>query len=101
MIRCAVFDVLFNRFSFEMGSEAIRDCSRPGAVDEAVAHWAGLIERPADATVEAVRAECKETGAWEESELEDDAVNWERIVWIGAANVKEECASAVKEMRLL
>lgn len=39
---------------------------------------------------EAIRAELKEYGAWDQNELADDVQNRARIVWIAAGNICEE-----------
>jgi hypothetical protein len=77
-------------FVVAMPAAAVRECSAPGRRDEAVARWAREIERPRECTPAALRAELRETGAWEEDELRDDAQNWERIIWIAACNIKED-----------
>jgi hypothetical protein len=80
----------FNRFTFEFPTEAIEECSHSGRCDDDVEHWAEEIERPEELTPELLRAELAEYGAWDESELEDDAQNWRRIVWIAAGDLKDE-----------
>jgi hypothetical protein len=84
----------FNRFCLELPAEAVTDCSHSGACDSDVAHWAPKIERPADCTPEALRAELREYGAWDSEELADDAANWERIVWLAAGNIRDELVMA-------
>ena len=83
-------EAYFNRFTIEMPQEAAEACSHQGACDEDVAWWAPRITRPAEATPKRLRAELNEYGAWEDDELADDDVNWLRIVWIAAGNIKEE-----------
>lgn len=80
----------FERFVIDLPDEAVRECSRSGAVDAEVTYWAARIERPAECSPDALRAELREHGAWDDSELSDDAANWERIVWIAACNAAEE-----------
>lgn len=80
----------FNRFEFQMPAEAVSDCSHQGSCDEDVAHWQSRIARPAAITPEALRAELKEYGAWDEPELADDDANWRRIIWIAAGNIQDE-----------
>ncbi len=79
----------FDRFTLELPIEAVTDCSHSGRCDEDVEHWAPKITRPAECTREALAAELKEFGAWDASELENDVINWQRIVWIAAGNIKE------------
>lgn len=80
----------FERFDLDLPADAVAECSRPGAVDAEVTYWAARIERPAECSPEALRAELREHGAWDDSELSDDAANWERVVWIAACNAAEE-----------
>jgi hypothetical protein len=80
----------FNRFSLDLPSEAVTDCSHQGACDDDVEHWAAKIQRPSDITPEALRSELKEYGAWDSTELSDDDANWKRLIWIAAGNIKEE-----------
>lgn len=47
-----------------------------------------LAKIPADK----IRAELKEYGAWDETELADDEANRLRIVWIAAGNISEDHA---------
>ena len=80
----------FNRFSISMPQAAVDACSHSGACDSDVAHWQDKIQRPADATPQALAAELKEYGAWTETELKNDAANWQRIIWIAAGNIKDD-----------
>jgi hypothetical protein len=84
----------FNRFSLDLPDEAVADCSHSGACDEDVKFWQSRIPRPAEITPEKLAAELKEYGAWDDEELADDAVNWNRIVWLAAGNIKEEQSQA-------
>lgn len=72
-----------------MLGQAVIDCSHPGDCDSDVEHWAPLVARPEDATKEKIREELKECGAWDKDELDNDEVNWQRIVWIAAGNICE------------
>ncbi len=87
----------FERFALEMPSEAVADCSHQGQCDDDVAHWARLITRPADITPETLRAELKEYGAWDATELDDDQQNWHRIIWIAAGNLNEDMRNSFDE----
>jgi hypothetical protein len=69
--------------------QAILDCSHSGRCDEDVSHWGPKIERypfgenhHMAPTPERLRQELKEYGAWNAEELQDDAANWERFIWI-------------------
>ena len=80
----------FERFEFVMPQAAVDEIATPGPSDEAVEYWATKIRRPHTVTPEALREELEDYGAWEDFELEDDEINWERIIWIGACDIKEE-----------
>lgn len=41
---------------------------------------------------EKIRAELKEYGAWDETELADHEENKRRVVWLAAGNITEESA---------
>ncbi len=41
-------------------------------------------------TPDAIRKELAEQGAWDVSELADDAANMARLVWIAAGNISDE-----------
>jgi hypothetical protein len=84
----------FNRFELQMPVDAVEACSHSGPCDADVAYWESRIERPASITPEKLAAELKEYGAWDDEELADDAVNWNRIVWLAAGNIKEEQSQA-------
>lgn len=80
----------FERFSITLPLEAVEDMSGPGQADEAVEYWSRQIIRPRQMTKDALRAELKEYGAWDAEQLDDDAQNWQRILWIAAGNIREE-----------
>ncbi len=80
----------FERFTLDMPIEAVADCSHIGACDADVERWALKITRPEQITPETLRAELKEYGAWDSDELNDDAANWQRLIWIAAGNIKDE-----------
>lgn len=75
------------RFELQIPGEAIEDIFQPGPADETVEYWAKKIERPARATAKALRDSLREYGAWDESELADDAANWHRVVWSAACDL--------------
>jgi len=79
----------FNRFEFEMPEEAVRDCHHQGQCDEDVAYWQGKIDLTHISDAD-LKAELKEYGAWEGTELNNRKVNEERIIWIAAGNIQEE-----------
>lgn len=90
-----ILQAIFNRFTIYMPREAMEDCSHSGSCDSDVSHWAPILQKldqNKEISPEDIRAELKEYGAWEVSELEDDSTNWDRIVWCAACNLKEEKA---------
>jgi hypothetical protein len=80
----------FDRFALTLPTDAISECSHAGDCSADVESWASEIDRPAECTPDALRAELREYGAWDDAQLSDDDANWERIVWIAAGNLKEE-----------
>lgn len=80
----------FNRFELLLSDDCVRDCSHAGAVDEDVAWWVTQVFRPLECTPAALAEELEECGAWDDEELDDDAANWRRIIWIAACNIREE-----------
>jgi hypothetical protein len=83
----------FNRFDIAMPIDAVSECSHQGDCGPDVEEWAKKIERPEECTVDALREELREYGAWDDEQLSDDAANWERIVWIAAGDIQERsCA---------
>ena len=88
----------FNRFQIGMTPEAASDCSHQGKCDDDVKAWAGKIHRTSEVTPEALRAELKEYGAWDDEELSDDSNNWERIIWLAAGNIQEDAREREREI---
>ena len=78
----------FNHFELAMPKEAVADCYHQGQCDEDVAFWATKIPRPESITPELLRTELKEY--WDENELADDDANWNRIIWLAAAQIQDE-----------
>jgi hypothetical protein len=78
------------RFTLDLPDQAILDCAHSGPCDEDVNYWAPRINRPEAITAEVLRAELKECGAWDTEELTDDSVNWERLIWLAAGQIKDE-----------
>jgi len=86
------------RFEIGLTQEQADDMSRPGEdASDACAHWAKLVTRPRKCTIAALRDALSDSGGWDDSELLDDSVNWERILWIASCDTREqvyrECAS--------
>ena len=80
----------FDRFSLDLPTEAVANCHHQGACDADVEAWAPKIARPPECTAEALAAELREYGAWDDEERADDAANWHRIIWIAAGNIQDE-----------
>lgn len=97
----------FNRFEMRLPGQAVLDCCHSGRCDDDVERWTpkiqaqveldGFTNRP---TPDKIRRELKEYGAWDEAELSDDDANWQRIVWIAAANISDDetpdCSEPIK-----
>lgn len=84
----------FERFEITLSREQAMDCSTPGQdADETVKavckepRVRAMLDKLAP---EAIRAELREYGAWDEEELQDEEANRRRIVWIAAGNIREE-----------
>jgi hypothetical protein len=90
----------FDRFKIKLPAAAVFELTGQGDKTESASYWADRIKRPADVTPELLRAELKEYGAWDASELGDDAENWRRILWIAAGNISEaEAGRTVRQKR--
>lgn len=83
----AKYTYYYNRFKLTLPLEAIYEMSGQGDKIDDVLFWKNRI--PNNINPELIRKELKEYGAWNESELQDDERNWERILWITACNIKE------------
>ena len=107
LLPSALYWAQFNRFELRLPGAAVNDIARPGSNDEAVALWASKVrnEWPERATPDAIRAELKEYGTWDETDLADDAANWERLLWCAAHNIAEsdapDCSPSVDEAKRL
>jgi hypothetical protein len=80
-------------FTFELALEDARSAAHPGQCDADVKALSKVpyIAAQLDALDPAkVRAELRETGAWDESELSDHAENLQRLLWIVANDITEE-----------
>jgi hypothetical protein len=83
-----MYSVHFERFTLEIPYAAVSACSHQGDCSEDVKSWFTKIVRPTECTPDALRAELKEYGAWEN--LDDDDLNWQRVIWVACCNLKEE-----------
>jgi hypothetical protein len=85
-------DATFERFSLHMTVEQARGASHAG---DCTADVEALLTLPRIARqldrigADAVRAELREYGAWDDTDLADDAENRARIVWIAAVDICE------------
>ena len=83
----------FNRFTLNLTKAQALSGSHQGACDEDIAQLltVPVIRRQLDKIpAAALRAELKETGAWNEDDLQDTEANNARIVWLAAVNIREE-----------
>ncbi len=82
----------FERFELNMTLRQAESCSHPGDCEHDVR---SLMEHPPikrqrrKIDPDLIRQELKEYGAWEDYELADDDMNWQRILWIGANDIVE------------
>jgi hypothetical protein len=86
----------FDRFFLTMTMEQAESASHSGDCSYAVASLAELpaIRRQLDKIgADAIRAELKSWGAWDEEELKDDSENRKRLVWVAAGNIVEDSRS--------
>ena len=83
----------FNNLEIEMTLNQAESCSHPGDCEPDVRM---LMEHPhikrqrKRIDPELIRQELKEYGAYSEEDLQDDDMNWVRILWIGANDITEE-----------
>lgn len=80
----------FNRFEIEMTLEQAQAMSHSGDCEADVKANLPNVKRSKQATAENVRKELDEYGSWDETELADDEMNWARIVWLAAGNIKDD-----------
>jgi hypothetical protein len=85
---------LFERFELCMTRAQAESASHPGPCDDDVRFLVESIpniRRQLDRIgADKLRAELREYGAWDETELADDEQNRHRIVWLAAGNISEE-----------
>ena len=84
----------FERFEIDMTKKQAITCSHPGSCDLDVLI---MLDNPKikrqlnKISNELLAAELSEYGAWDGNELQDRTANEQRIVWIAAGNIIEEC----------
>jgi hypothetical protein len=104
----ALYWASFNRFEFRMSGQCVMDCSRGGDCEDDTRRWTPIVQQqvekdnfPNKPTPDKIREELKEYGAWDETELADDEMNWIRLIWCAACNIsdddKPDCSKPVKE----
>lgn len=87
----------FERFEIRLTSADAAAASHKGQCDDDVAALLkkNYVRRQLDnIAADRIRDELREYGAWDETELADDAQNRARIIWIAAGNISEETRSA-------
>ncbi len=79
----------FDRFTVQMTREEATSASHQGACEDDVKSLlSGRVGKQfSKIDADAIRAELKEYGAWDEEELADDEQNQVRITWIAAGNI--------------
>jgi hypothetical protein len=87
---------LFNRFELNITRTTAEQCSHPGDCDADVR--AAMDEfryrrQLAKLDPDAVRDELGEYGAWDATELADDAMNLVRLFWIACGNIIDDIYS--------
>jgi hypothetical protein len=88
-VRIATFD----HFDIVMSRDDAHAAHHQGRCDDDVAALAAEKYIAAQLEVigaDAIRAELRRWGAWDDAELADDEQNRQRIVWLAAGNITEE-----------
>lgn len=89
-------------FEIEMTLAQAQSGSHQGACDAEVATLVtDLSDQLDDIPADDIRAELKEAGAWDDTELADDAQNRHRIVWQAACSIQEEWSALDAPVRAL
>ena len=83
-----VYTAYFDKFLIDLSGRQVKACSHQGECYEDVK--ATLPELNLNLDPDSVREELRGYGAWDETELSDNAANMIRIVWIAAGNIKKE-----------
>lgn len=72
-------------------------CAHQGDCEADARHWAPIVQQqvekdnfPNKPTPDKIREELREYGCWDSTERMDDEMNWIRLVWLAANNIKEE-----------
>lgn len=83
----------FERFAIELPLDVALECSQPGraadAFVEAALRRADVRAAIYAPSADAVRDELREYGAWGPADLEQDAANRGRLLWIASCDIRE------------
>lgn len=92
----ALYWASFNRFEFRIPGQAIIDICHSGPNDSDVAAWLDKVLQqvemdnfPRKPTLGKIREELDEYGAWDDTELLDETMNWQRLLWLAAWDIFE------------
>ena len=86
-------EAYFDRFTIKLTKRQALDGSHAGQCDDDIKALlsAPVIRRQfAKINPDAIKAELKEYGAWDETELTDVEQNKARILWIACGNIRDE-----------
>lgn len=85
----------FNRFEIELTKAQVTSVCTSGSNDAAVEILINVpkVRRQLNKIdPDAIRAELREYGAWDDDELADDDENRRRIIWLAAWNIYDDLA---------
>jgi hypothetical protein len=89
-----LFFSCFDRFTLELTEDTARTGSHQGQCDndiEAIRRYDPGVESQLKALdPQKVKGELKGYGAWDDSQLEDEEENLNRVLWIACGNIVEE-----------
>lgn len=88
------FSISSGRIEIEMTMEDARSASHPGQCDDdvrAVSEQPYIAAQLAKIKPEVLRRELEEYGAWDDEELADHDQNIQRIVWLAAGDIRDNC----------
>jgi hypothetical protein len=90
----------FDRFTFTLRADTVESCCHQGDCGEDVKvalRTVGVRRVLEKLAPEAIRAELRDCGAWTEKDLADNGANLERILWIGACNIRDKLRAKERE----
>lgn len=82
-----------NRFTLELTEDQAVDGSHQGDCTDDIRALVNIPEIASQFETippDSIRKELREYGAWDDTELADDAANRERILWIACGDIREE-----------